>query len=600
MNECSFEVIKVGVFVEEKKRTHRCGELRAADVGQQAVLMGWVQTVRVHSRWVFIDIRDREGVTQVVCHSEVNDEVFQAAKAVRQEYVIAVEGEVTKRAGKPNPKLATGEIEVVASDLEVLNRSKPVPIQVEDEIDANEETRLQYRYLDLRRRPMVDALRTRSELNRVIRNTMHELGFWEFETPILTKSTPEGARDYLVPSRVYPGQFFALPQSPQLFKQLFMVAGYDRYYQICRCFRDEDLRGDRQPEFTQLDIEMSFVTPAEIQEVVERVVARALDEILGVKLVTPIPHMSYDEAIERYGSDRPDLRYELPLHDITELTRTSNLPPLQEAAKVKALRFPANLSRKQLDALAAEIKADYEISMMGFARKQGDGLVGGVAKKLDPDKVEALCRTLELGEGEMMLLVAGRDAERADMAGGRLRERAAQLGGMLDAAKGVFAPLWVEGFPMFEWSEDDKRWVAMHHPFTSPVPEDLPLLEAEPGKVRARAYDFVMNGYEIAGGSIRIHDPEVQSRVFTSLGLGEEEAREKFGFLLDALGYGTPPHGGIAFGLDRLVMVLAGGDSIREVIAFPKTTRSACMMTSAPSDVSDAQLAELGLARLKK
>ena len=349
----------MGVFVEEKKRTHRCGELRAEHAGQRAVLMGWVQTVRVHSRWVFIDLRDREGVTQVVCHSEVSDDVFQAAKGVRQEYVIAVEGEVTKRAGKPNPKLPTGEIELVAADLEILIRSKPVPIQVEDEIDANEETRLQYRYLDLRRRPMVAALRTRSELNRVIRNTMHDLGFWELETPILTKSTPEGARDYLVPSRVYPGQVFALPQSPQLFKQLFMVAGYDRYYQICRCFRDEDLRGDRQPEFTQLDIEMSFVTPAEVQEVVETVVARALDEILGVKLELPVPHMSYDEAIERYGSDKPDLRYDMPLHDITELTRTANLPPLSAAAKVKALRFQGNLSRKQLDALGAEIKADY-------------------------------------------------------------------------------------------------------------------------------------------------------------------------------------------------------------------------------------------------
>jgi aspartyl-tRNA synthetase len=592
-------VIEVTVFVEQKKRTHRCGDLRAEHTGRQAVLMGWVQAVRVHSRWVFIDLRDREGITQVVCRPEVSQEAFELARTVRQEYVIAVEGEVTLRGGEPNPALATGEIELVASSLEVLNRSRPVPIQVEDEVDANEDTRLEHRYLDLRRRPMVEALRMRSELYRVIRATMHELGFWEFETPIMTKSTPEGARDYLVPSRVYPGRFFALPQSPQLFKQLFMVAGYDRYYQICRCFRDEDLRGDRQPEFTQLDIEMSFVTPADVQDVVETVTQRVFAELLGVAIERPLVHLSYDEAIARYGSDKPDLRYDLPLHDVTELTRTAALPPLAEAARVKALRLQASLSRKQLDALGAEIKADYEISIFGWSRKQGEGLAGGVGGKLDPDRVGALCRALELGEGDLVLLVAGPDAGRVDAAGGRLRERAAQLGGLLAGAERRFAALWVEGFPMFERDAETGRWVAMHHPFTSPRPEDLHLLESDPGKIRARAYDFVLNGYEIAGGSIRIHDPEVQSRVFAALGLGEAEAREKFGFLLDALSFGTPPHGGVAFGLDRLVMVLAGRDSIRDVIAFPKTTRSACLMTGAPSDVSEAQLVELGLSLRK-
>jgi aspartyl-tRNA synthetase len=585
----------VSVFVEEKKRTHRCGDLRIEHEGQQVVLMGWVQKARVHSHWVFIDLRDREGIVQVVCQAEAGDELFELAKGVRQEFVIGVEGTVAKRAGTPNPKLATGEIEVVASSLEVLNRSKPVPIQVEDQIDANEETRLQYRYLDLRRRPMVEALRLRSELNRVIRTTMHGLGFWEFETPILTKSTPEGARDYLVPSRIYPGRVFALPQSPQLFKQLFMIAGYDRYYQICRCFRDEDLRGDRQPEFTQLDIEMSFVTPDDVQAVVETVLERAFAELLGVTLELPLQHMSYDEAIERYGSDKPDLRYGLPLHDVTELTRTANIPPIANAAKVKALALPANLSRKQTDAIGEELKADFKVSMMGWAKRQGDALTGGVAKKLDPTQVGALMEAVSLGEGDLLLLVAGDDAGRVDMAGGRMRERAAELAGLVDPKEQRFVALWVESFPMFEWDEEEQRFVAMHHPFTSPRLEDLGLLDSDPGKMRARAYDLVINGYEIAGGSIRIHDSEVQSKVFAALGLSPEEAREKFGFLLDALSYGTPPHGGVAFGLDRLVMLMLGGDSIRDVIAFPKTTRSACLMTGAPSDVPAAQLKELGL-----
>jgi aspartyl-tRNA synthetase len=587
--------MNMGVFVEQKKRTHTCGELRPSHVGTSAVLMGWVQSVRVHSRWVFIDLRDREGITQVVCQPEASQEAFELAGKVRQEYVVAVEGDVAMRSGTPNPKLPTGEIEVVARSLEVLNRARPLPLQVADEVDANEDTRLEHRYLDLRRRPLVEALGMRSKMYGVIRRTLEALRFWEFETPILGKSTPEGARDYLVPSRTHPGQFYALPQSPQLYKQLFMIAGYDRYYQIARCFRDEDLRGERQPEFTQLDIEMSFVTPADVQDVVEQVTARIFAECLGVEVPLPLPRMSFADAMSRYGSDKPDLRYDLPLTDVTDLVRTSELPALAGAKTAKALRLQAQPSRKQLEALAAEVTTDYKPALIGWAKRQGAELVSGVGKKLDPATLPALFERLGLGEGDLMLLVAGDAEERTCQAAGRMRERAAAMAGLVPAAP-TFALTWIEGFPMFEWDETEKRWAARHHPFTSPWPEDLENLERDPGSVRARAYDLVCNGSEVAGGSIRIHDPEVQLRVLKLLGHDEARAREKFGFLIDALGYGTPPHGGIAFGMDRMVMMLTGAGSIRDVIAYPKTTRAACLMTRAPSAVSDDQLAELGIA----
>jgi aspartyl-tRNA synthetase len=584
-------------FVEDKKRSHHCGELRASHAGETVVLMGWAQTVRVHSRWVFVDLRDREGVTQILFQPEVSEQAYDVAARIRQEYVVAVEGTVALRGGKPNPKLPTGEIEVQAQEVEILSRAMPLPLQIEDDTPATEETRLEHRYLDLRRRPLVQALGLRSRMNKLLRSSLDELGFWEFETPILTKSTPEGARDFLVPSRTHPGQFFALPQSPQLFKQLLMVAGYDRYYQICRCFRDEDLRGDRQPEFTQLDLELSFVSPRDVQEVVEILVQRLWSQILGKELSRPFPSLSFAEAMERYGSDRPDLRYDLPLQDLTELTRGAAIPPLAEAGCVRGLALPpeAKLSRKQLDMIGDELRKDYDITLFGWSRRAGDGLSGGIGGKLDQATVPALCDRVGLAEGALVLLVAGAKGERTALAAGRMRERAADLSGVVPR-DGRFALTWIEGFPMFEWDDEGHRWVARHHPFTSPRREDLPFLETDPERVQARAYDLVCNGNEIAGGSIRIHDPEVQLRVLSALGIDNREAGEKFGFLIEALGHGTPPHGGIAFGLDRLAMLLSGASSIREVIAFPKTTRAACLMTQAPSAVAEEQLTELGLA----
>jgi aspartyl-tRNA synthetase len=585
----------VGAFVEQKKRTHSCGELRAGDVGKRVVLMGWVQTARDLGGCIFLDLRDRDGITQVVVRPEVSADAHARAGEVRQEYVVAVEGDVVARE-KPNPRLETGAIEVVAAEVEVLNRSKPVPIKVEDQLDAHEETRLQYRYIDLRRRPLVRALKLRSTVNAICRRTLSELGFWEFETPILTKSTPEGARDYLVPSRVYPGRFYALPQSPQLFKQLLMVAGYDRYYQICRCFRDEDLRGDRQPEFTQLDIEMSFVTPADVQEVVDTIVQRIFAETIGLQIATPIPKLGFADAMARYGSDAPDLRYGLELVDLTDLLRTCRIAPLAEAPLVKGLRVPGKLSRKHIEELEAELKADFEVTAVAWARCEGGELAGGAAKLLDPARAPALMRALELREGELTLMIAAKDRDRTEAAGGRMRQRVASRLDLVPKDGRTFALTWIVDFPMFEWDREGKRWAARHHPFTSPRPEDLDKLESAPGEVMARAYDLVCNGHEIAGGSIRIHDEQIQSRVFRSLGIGPDEARAKFGFLLEALSHGTPPHGGIAFGLDRLLMILSGAESIRDVIAFPKTTKAACLMTAAPSDASEAQLAELGLA----
>ncbi len=585
------------MFVEDKKRTHTCGELRAEHAGTRAVLMGWVETARDLGGCVFLDLRDREGVTQIVVRPEVSEAAHAEAGKARQEYVVAVEGEVVLREGKPNKRLATGKVELVAADVQILNRSKPVPIQVEDKIDAHEDTRLEHRYLDLRRRPLVKALKLRSQVNKICRTTLDELGFWEFETPILTKSTPEGARDYLVPSRVYPGQFFALPQSPQLFKQLLMISGYDRYFQICRCFRDEDLRGDRQPEFTQLDMELSFVTQEDIQEVVDVLIRRVFKETIGVELATPIPRMTFAEAMATYGSDAPDLRYGLEIEDVTAHVSTSKLPALAEAETVRALKIPGKLSRKQIDGLEAELRADYDITVMGWTRVDGGAPKGGVAKVLDQEKFGALIEQLGLEEGGLVIMVAAKGEERTASAAGRLRKRVAQLLDLIP--KGKFALSWIVDFPMFEHDDDADRWVARHHPFTSPRPEDLDKLESDPGAVMARAYDLVLNGHEIGGGSIRIHNPDVQTTVFKTLGIGDEEARAKFGFLLDALGHGTPPHGGIAFGLDRLLMLLAGTDSIRDVIAFPKTTKSACLLTKAPSEVSDDQLAELGIAKRK-
>jgi aspartyl-tRNA synthetase len=593
----------VGRFIEEWKKSHGAGDLRTSHAGEVVVLMGWVDAVRDHGGAIFVDLRDRSGLSQVVFDSADLDEAgIDTARALRQEYVVAVRGEVRNRAGKPNPNLASGEIEVVATELELLNRSAPMPFQVAEEIDANETTRLKYRFLDLRRPPLQRALMLRSRAASIVRKHFEDEGFVEVETPILTKSTPEGARDYLVPSRVQPGSFYALPQSPQLFKQLMQVAGFERYVQIPRCFRDEDLRADRQPEFTQIDVEMSFVAPQDVMAVSDGMLAKLFGELRGVEVPSPIPSITFDEAMQRYGVDNPDVRFGMELTDLTEVARGSAFKvfsgAVQAGGAVVGLRVEGGgaLSRKAIDKLTEFVKT-YGAKGLAWTKRADGKFSGPVAKFVDDALGKTLLEGAGLADGDIALIVADGDPAVARTAAGRLRGHLGQQLGLVTPDD--FGFVWVTDFPMFERDEETGKLVAMHHPFTSPRPDDLDLLETDPLAVRARAYDVVVNGQEVGGGSIRIHDQGVQSRVFEALGIGEEEARRKFGFLLEALSYGAPPHGGLAFGFDRLVSILVGTDSIRDVIAFPKTTRAACLMTEAPSDVDDAQLAELGLQRKK-
>ncbi|WP_026853062.1 aspartate--tRNA ligase [Geothrix fermentans] len=581
------------------QRTHRNGDLRLDHAGQTVRLFGWCRRVRNLGSLVFLDLRDRWGLVQLVANEETADpELLARLKAVRSEFVLAVEGVVAERESK-NPNLPTGDVEVRLTGLRILNTAAPLPFPLEDE-GVGEDLRLTYRFLDLRREQLQRNLRLRSEVANLTRNHFRELDFIEVETPILTKSTPEGARDYLVPSRVHAGEFFALPQSPQLFKQLLQVSGFERYVQICRCFRDEDLRADRQPEFTQVDIEMSFVRQEDVQGVIEPLAVK-LAKMVGKDVTAPFPRLPYRDAMEWYGSDKPDLRCAVKIQDATSLFAQSGFNLFRAAAesqgqrRVRALFFPGeaagSLSRKQLDELGEAAK-QLGAGGLPYAKWGKDGLSSSFKKFLDEGAEMGLKSHLGVEKEGLAVFAVGTDAQTSRVLG-ELRLRLARQFGMIDESRFDF--LWVVDFPLLEWSEEAGRFVACHHPFTSPHPDDLDLLETDPGKCRAVAYDLVLNGFEVGGGSIRIHDAETQSRMFRTIGIGEEEARAKFGFLLDALSYGAPPHGGLALGLDRLVMLLAGVDNIREVIAFPKTAQARCLMTDAPSPVDERQLRELHL-----
>ncbi len=580
-------------------RTHYCGEINADFIDQTVELCGWVNRRRDHGGVIFIDLRDRSGVVQVVYDPDVED-VFATAEQVRNEFVLRIKGRVRARPeGTVNPDLPTGEIEILGKELEILNRAETPPFQLDDE-DTSEELRLRYRYIDLRRPLMQERIQLRARVTRALRRYLDEQGFLDIETPMLTRATPEGARDYLVPSRVHAGKFFALPQSPQLFKQLLMMSGMDRYYQVVRCFRDEDLRADRQPEFTQLDLEMSFIDEEQIMSLMEEMIREVFRETLGVELPDPFPRMSYAEAMRRFGSDRPDLRCSLELVDVADLLTDIEFkvfagPAKDPKGRVAALRLPGGgrLSRKEIDDYTKFVGI---YGAKGLAYIKVNELANGVnglqspILKFIPDEavMEIMART-GAEDGDIVFFGADK-AQVVNEALGALRVKLAEDLGLMEEG---WRPLWVVDFPMFEWDEGSDRWHALHHPFTAPKAEQIDLLESDPGACLSRAYDMVLNGTEVGGGSIRIHQEAVQEKIFALLGIGEEEAREKFGFLLDALKYGCPPHGGLAFGLDRLVMLMAGAHSIRDVMAFPKTQSASCLLTQAPSEVSAEQLREL-------
>jgi aspartyl-tRNA synthetase len=580
------------------RRTHHCWELGADDVDKEVILMGWVHRRRDHGGVIFVDLRDREGITQVVFNPLVDKKIHAKAHAIRNEYVLAVRGKVENRpADMINPKLKTGAIEVTATELKILNSAKTPPFLIEDDIDASETIRLKYRHLDLRRSEMQKNLILRHKVTAAVRKYLDRQGFLDLETPVLTRSTPEGARDYLVPSRVNPGQFYALPQSPQIFKQLFMISGLDRYYQIVRCFRDEDLRADRQPEFTQIDIEMSFIGENDVIKLAEGMMAHLFKDVLGTKLKRPFLQLTYDEAVGRYGLDKPDTRFGLELKDISDIVAGSNFKVFANAVKkggvVKALNAKGciNFSRKEIDDLT-DFVAVYRAKGMAWIKVKENEWQSPITKFFSEAEKEALAERIEMETGDLVFFIADQPKV-ANESLGHLRNHLGKTLGLIDENEYQF--LWVTRFPMFEYDETEKRLQALHHPFTSPLEEDYERLADEPLAVKSRAYDLVLNGFEIGGGSIRIHQRSIQEKVFEALNMDRKTYESKFGFLLEALDSGAPPHGGIAIGFDRLVMLMCAESSIRDVIAFPKTQKAACLLTRAPSETSKTQLDELYL-----
>ncbi|USK38038.1 aspartate--tRNA ligase [Cytobacillus firmus] len=586
-------------------RTYFCGEVTEKAIGEKVSLKGWVQKRRDLGGLIFVDLRDRTGIVQVVFNPEVSPEALAAAEKIRNEFVLDIEGEVIAREeGTINENLKTGRIEIKAVKVTIINEAKTPPFVIDDKTDVSEDVRLKYRYLDLRRPVMFDTFKMRHQVTKAMRNFLDSEGFLDVETPILTKSTPEGARDYLVPSRVHPGEFYALPQSPQIFKQLLMVGGFERYYQIARCFRDEDLRADRQPEFTQVDIEMSFMSQEEIIGLMENMMGKVMKEVKGLDVQLPFPRMTYQEAMDRFGSDKPDTRFGMELTDLSEIVKDSSFKVFAGAVasggQVKAINVKngaGKYSRKDIDALT-EFAAVYGAKGLAWLKAEEDGLKGPIAKFVTEEEQKSFYSALAAEPGDLLLFVADKKNVVAD-ALGALRIKLGKELELIDQSKFNF--LWVTDWPLLEYDEEEGRYYAAHHPFTMPVREDLELLEKDPAGVRAQAYDLVLNGYELGGGSLRIFERDVQEKMFSVLGFSKEEAVEQFGFLLEAFEYGTPPHGGIALGLDRLVMLLAGRTNLRDTIAFPKTASASCVLTEAPGEVSQSQLNDLNLAlNLKK
>ena len=582
------------------KRTHRCAELSVANIGETVTIMGWVQKNRNKGGLVFVDVRDRSGIIQVVCEEGKTDAaLIEKAAKLRSEYVIAVVGKVEKRSGAVNENLATGEIEVVPEELRVLSESETPPFPIEENSKTKEEIRLKYRYLDLRRPDMQRNLMMRSKVATLTRQFLADEGFMEIETPILIGSTPEGARDYLVPSRIHHGHFYALPQSPQLFKQILMCSGCDRYFQIAKCFRDEDLRADRQPEFTQIDMELSFVDVDDVIDVNERLLAKLFKEVLGEEVTLPIPRMTWQEAMDRYGSDKPDTRFGMELQDVTEVVKDCEFVvfkgAIEQGGTVRGInaKGQGSMPRKKIDKLVSFAK-DYGAKGLAYIAIQEDGTVkSSFAKFMKEEEMNALIQTMGGENGDLLLFAADKNKVVWAVLGALRLELARQME-LLDKSEYKF--LWVTEFPLLEWSDEEERFMAMHHPFTMPMEEDLQYIDSDPGRVRAKAYDIVLNGNEIGGGSIRIFNPEIQSKMFEVLGFTPEQAQEQFGFLLTAFKYGVPPHAGLAYGFDRMVMLMVGADSIRDVIAFPKVKDASCLMMEAPSEVDVKQLEELHIA----